>query len=568
MTDSTSRPTLTRRNTYHRPSHFQAKKSDVARMPSFNKETAFTEKERNDLNLRGLLPPRIETMEEQLARAYSQFSQFDTPLEKHIYLNSLAERNETLYYALIIDNLKETMSVIYTPTVGEACLKFGLNFRRQQGMYFCPNDKGYIRRMLDNWTHKEVDIIVITDGSRILGLGDLGTNGMGIPIGKLALYVAAAGFHPTSTLPVMLDVGTNNESLLASENYLGLRQKRVSDEIYDDLIEEFMAAVKEKWPGALVQFEDFSNDHAFSLLEKYRGRYLCFNDDIQGTGAVVLSGLLNAVRVAETTLSKSTFVFYGAGSAGVGVADVIVAMMQEEGLSKHDALRRFWFVDSRGLVTNNRGDTLAEHKVPYARDDVTEQQKDLLDIIKSVKPTGLIGLAGQGPHFTEDIIKEMASNNERPIIFALSNPTDKAECSATDAYVHTDGKAVFASGSPFDPVEFKGKIYTPGQGNNMFVFPGLGMGAHLAKATCVTDKMVLSASKALAALVPDEEIKNGNIYPDVGQIRAISLKVAAAVFQQAVDEGVATLDSSERGDMPLEEWIGCHMYEPIYFPNL
>lgn len=425
-------------------------------------------------------------------------------------------------------------------------------------MYFSPEDKGSIRNILDNWPQDEVNIIVVTDGSRILGLGDLGVNGMGIPIGKLSLYVAGAGFAPSGTLPVTFDFGTNNESFLEDPEYLGRREHRLVGDAYYELIDEFMAAVTDKWPKVLVQFEDFSNEHAFSLLERYREKYLCFNDDIQGTGAVILSGFINSLRLAKINPSDVKLVFFGAGSAGIGVADMIVNFISKKtDRTPEDVRKQFWFVDSRGLVTANRGDKLESHKVPYARHDNGETQlKTLQDVVEFVKPQALIGLSGIGQAFTKDIITKMPEYSEKPIIFALSNPTKKAECSATQAYEWTDGKAIFASGSPFDPVEINGKILVPGQGNNMFIFPGLGFGAFKCNASKVSDEMIVAAAEVLSDYVNDSEIAKGNIYPPIENIREISCKIANRVMEVAREQGLASKD----GIMDVSE----DMYIPQY----
>merc|ERR1712137_371581 len=553
---------MSQRPETHDPILFKPKASNIVYIPTYNKGTAFCEEERKKLKLRGLLPPVVESLDSQVARALSQFRSFGTNIEKYIYLQSLQNRNETLFYRLVLDNLKETMPIVYTPTVGEACVKFGSNYRTAQGMYFSPEDKGSIREILDNWPQEEVNIIVVTDGSRILGLGDLGVNGMGIPIGKLSLYVAGSGFPPSGTLPVTFDFGTNNETYLNGPEYLGRKEKRLTGDLYLELIDEFMEAVTQKWPKVLVQFEDFSNDHAFLLLERYREKYLCFNDDIQGTGAVILSGFINSLRLAKIDPNEVKLVFFGAGSAGIGVADMIVSFIaMKTGKSQAEARKQFWFVDSRGMITENRGDTLADHKVPYARKDNGDTQlKSLVDVVKYVKPNALIGLSGQGQSFTEEIITLMKENNESPIIFALSNPTKKAECTATQAYEWTDGKAIFASGSPFDPVEINGKVLVPGQGNNMFIFPGLGFGAVKCNASKVSDEMIVAAAEVLSNYVTDEEIQKGNIYPPIENIREISCKIATKVIEVAKEEGLTEMDIPN----DLYSWVEGEMYVPKY----
>lgn len=429
-------------------------------------------------------------------------------------------------------------------------------------MYFGKEDQGHMFKMLDNWPYPNVSIIVVTDGSRILGLGDLGANGMGIPVGKLSLYVAAAGFHPSSTLPVTLDFGTNNESLLNDKHYLGARHKRLPDDLYYALVDEFLMAVTKKWPHCLVQFEDISNDHCFELLDRYKDKILCFNDDIQGTGAVVTSGFINAVKVSGTPLKDQRIVFYGAGSAAIGVADQIVNLMITEGIPEETVYDRFWLVDSKGLVTNNRGDELQVHKVKYARKDVEKdgQLTSLVDILNYVKPTALIGFSGQGGSFTQEVIEEMAKHSEQPIIFPLSNPTSKSECNAELAYKYTNGKAIFASGSPFDPVEHDGKKLYPSQGNNMYIFPGLGFGARVCKSKHVSQNMISSASKALADSVTDEELKQGKLYPPISKIREISAKIAEKVVETSFEEGLAQIKRPES----IYDFVVERMYIPEY----
>lgn len=409
-------------------------------------------------------------------------------------------------------------------------------------MYINREDKGNIRQVLDNWKKSPdgVSIIVVTDGSRILGLGDLGAGGMGIPIGKLSLYVAGAGFHPERILPITLDLGTNREVYQNQDVYIGDKRHRLTDEMYYPMIEEFVTAVQDKWPSALIQFEDFSNDHCFEILKTYRKKARCFNDDIQGTGAVIASGFINAVDMSGIPFESHRILFYGAGSAGIGVADVIVTLLKDFGISEDEAKKLFYFVDSKGLVTNNRGDKLASHKVPYARDDFEEQIQDLEDIVKAVKPTVLFGLSGRGGTFTEAILKDMLNYAERPIIFPLSNPTTNSECTAEEAYTATNGKCIFASGSPFDPVELNGETYIPGQGNNMYIFPGLGFGSFIAQAKEVSDEMIKAASYALAEFVTEEDKASGLIYPPLEKIRQISAHIATSVILKAQEQDLAS----------------------------
>ncbi len=533
--------------------------TDILNEPLLNKGTAFSEEERDQLGLRGLVPPKVTAIEEQVIRVLENYGRKTDPLEKFIFLASLHDRNETLYYKVLTENLMKMTPIVYTPVVGDACQQFGHIYRKNRGMYLSLNDKGQIRRMFDNWKQDEIDIIVISDGSRILGLGDLGANGMGIPIGKLALYVAGGGIFPCKTLPILLDAGTNNQDLLDDPLYLGLHQKRGSDEEYYALVDEFVNAVQDRWPKALIQWEDFTNNHAFPLLNKYRDKVLCFNDDIQGTGAVALSGLLGGMRMKGEKLAEQRIIFYGAGSAAVGIADMIVAgIVEESGMTEKEARKLFWLIDSQGLVIKNGSRPLQDHKVLYARDE--EPIDNLLAVIKSAKPTILVGVSGQGQSFTKDVVKEMLNYSEQPIIFALSNPTSKSECSAEQAYHWTDGKAIFASGSPFDPVRMKGKIYVPGQGNNMFIFPGVGLGASICQAKKVTDAMFYAAAKTLAEMVTEEELSLRTVYPDLRKIRKISATIAVGVCEMAFDNGLAGIERPA----DIAAFVEGKMFQPKY----
>ncbi|NQV51146.1 MAG: NAD-dependent malic enzyme [Candidatus Marinimicrobia bacterium] len=533
--------------------------TDILNEPLLNKGTAFSEEERDQLGLRGLVPPKVTAIEEQVIRVLENYGRKTDPLEKFIFLASLHDRNETLYYKVLTENLMEMTPIVYTPVVGDACQQFGHIYRKNRGMYLSLNDKGQIRRMFDNWKQDEIDIIVISDGSRILGLGDLGANGMGIPIGKLALYVAGGGIFPCKTLPILLDAGTNNQDLLDDPLYLGLHQKRGSDEEYYALVDEFVNAVQDRWPKALIQWEDFTNNHAFPLLNKYRDKVLCFNDDIQGTGAVALSGLLGGMRMKGEKLAEQRIIFYGAGSAAVGIADMIVAgIVEESGMTEKEARKLFWLIDSQGLVIKNGSRPLQDHKVLYARDE--EPIDNLLAVIKSAKPTILVGVSGQGQSFTKDVVQEMLNYSEQPIIFALSNPTSKSECSAEQAYHWTDGKAIFASGSPFDPVRMKGKIYVPGQGNNMFIFPGVGLGASICQAKKVTDAMFYAAAKTLAEMVTEEELSLRTVYPDLRKIRKISATIAVGVCEMAFDNGLAGIERPA----DIAAFVEGKMFQPQY----
>ena len=525
--------------------------------PVFNKGTAFTEAERDALGLRGLLPPHVQTMDEQVKRVLANFRNKPSDLERYIQLAGLQDRNETLFYRVVMDNLEEMMPIIYTPTVGKACQEFGHIFRRSRGMYISLNDRGHIEQVLKNWPTDDVKVIVATDGERILGLGDLGASGMGIPIGKLSLYTACAGIHPTQCLPITIDVGTNNETFLKDPLYIGLRQKRISGAEYDAFIEEFMTAVKKVFPTVLFQFEDFGNSNAFRLLETYRDQLCTFNDDIQGTGSVALAGVLSALRVTGGKMSDHRVLFLGAGEAGMGIADNIVAVLMEEGLSKAEARKRIWFVDSKGLIVKSRTD-LVEHKKHYAHDHAP--CADLLSAVKAIKPTMLVGVSGQPRTFTEEIVKAVGSYNQRPVIFALSNPTSKAECTAEEAYKWTDGRALFASGSPFAPVTLNGKTHVPGQGNNAYIFPGVGLGVVASGAKRITDSMFVSAAKALASLLREEELAEGRIYPSLKRIHEVSIKIAVAVAEEAY----ATKLTDQARPADLTAFIQSQMFKPEY----
>lgn len=530
---------------------------DCLHNPVFNKGTAFSETERDALGLRGLLPPHVQTMEEQVERVMHNFRNKNNDLERYIQMVGLQDRNETLFYRVMMEHLEEMMPIIYTPTVGRACQEFGHIFRRPRGFYITSNDRGQIEKILPNWPVRDVRVIVVTDGERILGLGDLGASGMGIPIGKLSLYTACAGIHPSYCLPVTIDVGTNNETLLNDPLYTGLRQKRLRGGEYDALIEEFMVAVEKVFPGVLVQFEDFGNSNAFRLLERYRDTACTFNDDIQGTGSVALAGVLSALRLTGRPMADQRVLFLGAGEAGIGIADNIVTCLVEDGLSLEEARKRCWFVDSKGLVVKGR-EHLNEHKLRYAHEH--DGGGDLLAAVKSLKPTMLIGVSGQAKTFTPEIIQAMGSFNERPVIFALSNPTSKAECTAEEAYAGTEGRAVFASGSPFAPVNFGGRKLVPGQGNNAYIFPGIGLGVVCTGSRRVTDSMFIQAARTLASLVRDDELAEGRVYPALNRIHEVSLAIAVAVAGEVYAKGLNTRLRPD--DLPA--YIRSQMFKPEY----
>jgi malate dehydrogenase (oxaloacetate-decarboxylating)(NADP+) len=530
---------------------------DLLQDPTLNKGSAFTEEERDALGLRGLLPPHVHTQEEQVQRVIENSRRKPNDLEKYIHMVALQSRNEMLFYRVVLDYIEEMMPIIYTPTVGQACQEYGLIFRRPRGMYVSAADRGRVAEVLQNWPNSDVRVIVVTDGERILGLGDLGASGMGIPVGKLSLYTACAGVHPSLCLPVTLDVGTENERLLNDPLYMGLRQRRLRGEAYDALVDEFFTAAQEAFPQALIQFEDFANVNAFRLLDKYRERVCTFNDDIQGTGGVALAGLYSALRITGGQLSKQTVIFLGAGEAAIGIAGLIVTAMVDEGLTEEEARSRCWLVDSGGLVVRSRAG-LAPHKLPYAHDRAP--QSDILSAVEALQPTAIIGVSGQPGMFTQPVLAAMARFNDRPIVFALSNPTSKAECTAEQAYVWTEGRAVFASGSPFAPVTFEGKTYVPGQSNNAYIFPGVGLGVIACGARLVTDEMFFAAAKALAQQVSEADLVQGLIYPPLTAIREVSAAIAVAVAQVAYQRGLA---AQPRPD-DLQAHIEAQMYEPCY----
>ncbi len=521
-----------------------------------NKGTAFTEDERERYGLRGLLPAGVSDPKTQQDRVMENLRRKDNDIERYIFLQALAGRNERLFYRLLIDHIDELMPLIYTPTVGQACQEFAHIFRQPKGFYITPDDRGEIRDILKNWPESDVRMIVITDGERILGLGDLGANGMGIPIGKLSLYTACAGIPPKQCLPVMLDVGTNNEILRNDPLYLGIKQPRLKGAEYDELIEEIVEAVQEKFPLALIQFEDFLTPNAYALLNRYRDRVLCFNDDIQGTAAVILAGVLASGRITGNDITDLRIMFLGAGSAATGIAELLQAAFIQAGLDEKTARERLWFVDQSGLLVKSRDD-LGPHNIPYAH-DVPCVPFD--EAIRQIKPHVLIGATGAPGVFTEDIIRLLAEINERPVIFALSNPTSRAECTAEQAYEWTEGRAVFSSGSPFDPVTYNDVLYRSGQGNNAYVFPGIGLGAIACRARSISDGMFLESARVLAEMVSDEDLATGTVYPPLSGIRQVSLAIAVGVAEQAYKEGLAQED---RPDDP-EQMIAGLMYVPTY----
>jgi malate dehydrogenase (oxaloacetate-decarboxylating)(NADP+) len=530
----------------------------LLRNPELNKGTAFSESERDALGLKGLLPPRVCSQAEQVARVLGNFHRLESPLEKYIFMAALHDRNEALFFRIVTENPDEMMPIIYTPTVGLACQKFGHIFQRPRGVFVTARDRGQVKSLLRNWPHRDVAMIVITDGERILGLGDLGSSGMAIPVGKLSLYAACAGIHPTQCLPVMLDVGTNNQALRDDPLYLGLAQPRLTGAAYDELLDEFVTAACEVFPGVVVQFEDFANHNAFRLLKKYRDRICTFNDDIQGTAAVALAGLCSALRVTSGTLERQRLLFLGAGEAATGIADLVVAAMVAAGADPAQARRACWLFDSKGLVVAGRRGELAEHKLAYAHEHAP--QADFIAAIRALEPTALIGVSADPGAFTPAVFEAMCALNPRPIVFALSNPTSKAECTAEQAYAWSGGQALFACGSPFDAVTIGERTWVPRQGNNSYIFPGVGLGTIAVRSRRVTDEMFLAAATALAAQVTQHDLDQGSLYPPLSQVRDVSLQLAVAVAEVAFRQGHAGI---ERPADLLAHVRSC-MYDPTY----
>ncbi|MEO1206353.1 MAG: NAD-dependent malic enzyme [Pseudomonadota bacterium] len=529
---------------------------DLLTNAALNKSTAFKPDERQRLGLRGLLPPHVSTQEKQLDRVLENLRRKSDDIEKYVFLTALQDRNERLFYRAVMENISEVMPLIYTPTVGQACREFAHIFRRPRGFYITPDDRGDIRSILNNWREEDVRIVVVTDGERILGLGDLGANGMGIPIGKLALYVACAGIEPSQCLPVMLDVGTGNVSLREDPLYLGIPKPRLEGDDYTALVDEFVEAVQDRYPKALIQFEDFLTPNAYRLLRRYRDRVLCFNDDIQGTAAVTLAGIMASTRVSGVPFKDLRIMFLGAGSAATGIADLTTAAFEVEGLSEEEAKQRIWFVDIDGLLTSRR-QTIAEHSKPYAHD---HEPMGFLDAISEIKPHILIGATGAPGLFNEAVIRRMAEFNERPGIFALSNPTSRAECTAQHAYDWSDGRAIFVSGSPFAPVERNGQVFKPGQGNNAYIFPGIGLGAITAQAATIPEELFLVAARSLSEQVQASDLEAGSLFPPLDDILKVSWKIAADVAGQARALGLA------RADLPddIHAHIQANAYDPRY----
>ena len=537
-------------------------------LPLLNKGSAFSAEERSQFNLHGLIPHAVESIEEQSQRSYQQYCAFTSDINKHIYLRNIQDTNETLFYHLIDNHLTEMMPIIYTPTVGEACQNFSDIYRRHRGVFISYPDRQHIDDILYNISKKNVKIIVITDGERILGLGDQGIGGMGIPIGKLSLYTACGGISPAYTLPITLDVGTNNQQLLNDPIYMGWQQPRITGEEYTAFVDQVIAAIKRRWPKALIQFEDFAQQNAMPLLNKYRDEICCFNDDIQGTAAVSVGSLIAASRAAGKQLKDQVVTFLGAGSAGCGIAEQIVAQMVAEGLSDQEARARVFMVDRFGLITDNQPNLLdfqrklaqdPNHVAAWAN---ANEMISLLDVVKHAKPTVLIGVSGQPGLFTEEVIKTMASHCQHPIVLPLSNPTSRVEAVPADIIEWTQGRALIATGSPFAPVNYQGKLYNISQCNNSYIFPGIGLGVLAVGATRVTDNMLMASSNALAACSPKLHDINADLLPDLAEIQNVSRKIAFDVAKAAMQDGVAPLIS----DVQLQTQIEENFWRPEYRP--
>ncbi len=529
----------------------------ILRDPRYNKGTAFTLEERKKYGLEGILPDQVETIETQLHRVNEQLESFEKPINKYIYLSNLYDTNETLFFRTIISKPSKFLPLVYTPTVGEACQRLGHISRRPRGLFISIEQKGNIRTLLRNWPVKDVRFTVVTDGGRILGLGDLGICGIGIPIGKLVLYTSCAGVPPEYTLPIVLDTGTNNEAFLNDPLYPGMRRKRIRGPEFDDFIKEFVEAINEVFPKICIQWEDFPGVDAIRILNSYYEKVCTYNDDIQGTAAVATAGIISAGRFSGKTFKEQRILFLGAGAAAFGIADLLVRKFQKEGLNREEALKHVWMFDVNGLIVKSRTD-LAEHQKDFAHE--SEPSGDFAQTILKIKPTAIIGVSTVGGAFNQQVIENMCTVNERPIIFPYSNPTSHSECTAEQAYTWSKGKAIFASGSPFAPVTIAGKLYTPGQGNNVFIFPALGLAIFATEAKRVTDEMFLTAAEAVADQVPAENFETGLIYPLIDNIVQVSYLVAVKVAEKIFESGVAGVERPK----DIGAFIKSKMYVPVY----
>jgi len=531
--------------------------TQTLRDPRQNKGSAFTESERRAMGIEGFLPPGVDTLATQIGRVHTQMGDLTSDFQKYQFLTDLQTRNETLFYAVLMSDPASYMPLVYTPTVGEACQKFDHIFRSPRGMYIPISAKGRVKEIMSRWPEKDVRFIVVTDGERILGLGDLGVGGMGIPVGKLSLYTACAGVPPQFTLPMLLDVGTNNQALLDDPLYLGLRQHRVRGPEYDAFIEEYVQAVQELFPKCCIQWEDFANFHAVPILDRYRDKICTYNDDIQGTAAVALAGIFGGLRISKEKLTDQTFLFLGGGSAATGIAELISEAMALEGITVEQARAHNWLFDVNGLMVSSRTD-LADFQKPFAHDHAPTAS--FVEAIKSIRPTCIIGVSTVPKLFNQEVIEAMSAINDRPIIFPYSNPTSRSECTAEEAYKWSQGRAIFASGSPFGPVEFGGKRFIPGQGNNVYIFPAMGMAVLATEASRVPEELFITAAKAVAAQVPESDLDSGLIYPPQSHILEASLTTATKIAEVIYDRGLA------RHPRPAD--IGAHIrslaYNPVY----
>lgn len=525
--------------------------------PHLNRGSAFPDALRRAQGIEGLLPPGVDTLEIQVARVHRQIDALDNDLQKYLFLSDLQARNETLYYAVVMSDPATFMPLVYTPTVGEACQKYDHVFRATRGMYLPITAKGRLREVMANWPQSDVRFIVVTDGERILGLGDLGVGGMGIPVGKLALYTAVSGVPPHLTLPIVLDVGTNNEALLEDPLYLGLRQHRVRGAEYDAFIDEFVQAVQAMYPKCCLQWEDFANINAVPILARYRDKICTYNDDIQGTAAIALAGILGALRISGEALIDQRFLFLGAGSAGTGIAQLIAEAIALEGVPLAAAQARSWLYDVNGLMVSSRTD-IADFQRPFVHDHPPVHS--FVEAVEAVKPTAIIGVSTVPKLFNQKVIEAMARINERPIIFPYSNPTSRSECTAEEAYRWSQGRAIFASGSPFPPVEVGGKRFVPGQGNNVYIFPAMGMAVLATEATRVTEQMFIVAAQAVAAQVTEADLAQGLIYPPQSEIFEASLRVAARIAEHIFDQGLARVPRPD----DVQAYIRSMAYRPVY----
>ncbi|MEC7691173.1 MAG: NAD-dependent malic enzyme [Pseudomonadota bacterium] len=536
--------------------------------PLLNKGSAFTARERASFNLTGLLPPRYESIEEQVERAFMQYSSFDDALNKHIYLRAIQDNNETLFYRLIQSHIEEMMPIIYTPTVGDACEQFSDIYRSSRGLFVSWEERHQLDDIVRNATKRKVKVIVVTDGERILGLGDQGIGGMGIPIGKLSLYTACGGISPAYTLPVMLDVGTNNEKLLNDPMYMGARHPRIGQEEYDEFVDMFIKAVKRRWPEVMIQFEDFAQPNAMPLLQRYRNEICCFNDDIQGTAAVTLGTILAACRTTQRKLSEMKVVFVGAGSAGCGIAEMLIQQMVSEGLTDAQARKQVFMIDRFGLLTEGmEGLRDFQAKLQHSQEDIagwtfSGKFPSLLDVMHCAQPDVLIGVSGQPGLFTEQVIRAMKSHCELPIIFPLSNPSRQVEARPEQVIEWTDGEVVIATGSPFKPVEYNGKVYPVAQCNNSYIFPGIGLGVIAGKAKLISDEMLMAASNALASASPMANTGEGCLLPPLTEIATLSKEIAFAVAKVAMEQDLAL----EMTDEALKASIEKNFWQAEYRP--